>query len=225
MSRVAHVISGPGFIDDSALNARIAGQGFEVLKSNFVPGKLFEFSAPVGADDVIFARGPWSVDPENFLYARLIASSLRGVKTKVASVAGSEGRSPKLIATGRAALAALLAGWAHENVLSTLAHGWQRFSNDPRGPWQKFSSDVDPSKKFYALIEAHSCPDLSGTGASSFLKFHDSQTWAWKYPNQIYSFVDPLAFFDGSQLDNFGYGSLEGLLLNTDFIEHALEAL
>ncbi|NCN42483.1 hypothetical protein GW916_14700 [bacterium] len=225
MKRTAHIVTGPGFIDDSALNARIRGLGFELVKSEYVPRKLFEFKAPLGAEDVIFARGPWSVDPENFLYARIIASSLRGVKTKVASVSGGEEKAPKLIATGRAALAALLAGWAHENVIATLAHGWQRFANDPRGPWQKFSSEVDPSKKFYSLIEAQSCPDLSGTGASSFLRFHDSQTWAWKYPNQIYSFVDPLAFFDGSQLDNFGYGSLEGLLFNTDFIEHALETL
>ncbi len=225
MKPTMHIIRGPGFIEDSELNARLEGLGFTLSMSNIVPGKLFDFSEPVLPNDYILARGPWSVDPENYLYARLIASSLRGVKTKVLSATSEKNDCPKVVATGRGALAALMAGWAGEATVPKLYRGWQSFKDMPQGPWQKFDLVSDPSKKYFALVEGFTCPDLGAADAQEFLKLGDSKAWAWTFPNQLYSFVDPLAFFDGSQLDNFGYGSHEGLLKNIDFFEHCMEVL
>ena len=223
MGMTAHIIRGPGFIEDASLNARIEGQGYELSIVDFFPGKLFEFSQEVVSDDLVLLRAPWVVGPENFLYARLIANLLRGVKDEV--LGGTQEKPPKLIATGRAALSAIMGGWAGEGMAKSVLDSWQSFGKISSNPWEKLKSTEDASLKFHCYVEGMSCPNLSTSGGQEFLVFNDEKCAAWIHNKQMFSFVDPLALFDGSQLNNYGYGSQEGLLKNVDFLQHCLGVL
>lgn len=217
----AFVLSGPGYLEDAALEARLSAMGFEVIHTRLTPGSELDFGGALEQDDLIFLRSSWEVSPENFLYARLLAKGLSYHLFDPALGAGLN--KPKVIAVGRAALSALLAGWGGAAARDAVLRAWITHPGFDESGWQKVVS-TEAEKEFYlwSLSGGRHFPDLSDVEGVETILESGSQAVAWRQGRSFFSFADCLSFFDNSQLEAFGYETLPSVKTNTELLQHVL---
>lgn len=224
MKSKAFVVSGPGYLEDALLEARLSAMGFELRRIPLAPSGELNLGQDVAADDLIFLRSSWEVSPANFLYARLLAKGLSSPLFD--AELGDANKRPKVIAVGRSALSALIAGWGGAEAREAVLRPWVTHASFENSGWQKIRATQEGlDSLMWGLGGGRHFPDLSDVPDFEPVLQSEDHPFAWQLGRSFFSFGDCLSFFEPSQLEAFGYEALPEAKNNTELLRFILRGL
>jgi len=212
-SKFALIASGPGFSGDRDMAVLLGDRGYKT--EFFVLSHGFNSIDPAkfAAADVVLMRGPWRVSYEEAILSRMLAHRLRKI------IGGRDvNDQQRVIGIGRGAM--VLIKSLPGRFPSDLSFTWTEAFKG-KIPWVKTYVRGADSTFSYTLSETLPVFEDPSDRLAPWIG-SEAGTCGWHVDSRLFfSFLDPFAYRDPSQLKSFGFEDLS----NTVKVDQVLDSV